>query len=71
MPLSSLAETGNVPDSWRSLSNRLTDAQIEHLAAMERHPAYFGRPRLVLLEALEYVHPGWAADYMAGRAVTG
>jgi hypothetical protein len=58
-------------DGWRSLSDRLTSTQVARLTALERHPAYTGRHRLLLLEALEYIQPGWTAEYVAGRAASG
>ncbi|AQA05801.1 hypothetical protein BVC93_29405 [Mycobacterium sp. MS1601] len=70
MPFTPVAETGSVPDSWRSLAPQLTPAQVRRLAAMERHPAYTGRPGFLVLEALEYVQPGWAADYLTARATS-
>jgi hypothetical protein len=40
--------------------------QVECLEAMERHPAYAARPAMVLLEALEFLHPGCVEEYVAG-----
>jgi hypothetical protein len=31
-----------------------------------RHPAYAARPAMVLLEALEFLHPGCVEEYVAG-----
>ncbi|CAA0136099.1 Uncharacterised protein [Mycolicibacterium vanbaalenii] len=61
---------GDLRNGWRSLAQHLTADQVEHLSAMERHPAYAFRPGFLLLEALELVQPGWAAEYAAALAVT-
>jgi hypothetical protein len=57
--------TITAPNHWRSLAPRLTPSQVEHLAAMERHPAYAARPAIVLLEALELLQPGCVSEYVA------
>jgi hypothetical protein len=68
MPFTSRLDVGDLQRGWRSLTDRLTPDQVAHLSAMERHPAYTGRPRFLLLEALEYVQPGWTADYALSMA---
>lgn len=67
MPFTSSVDFVDMPLGWRSLAGRLTPEQIRHLSAMERHPAYTHRPRLLLLEALEYVQPGAVGEYVATR----
>jgi len=71
MPMTSPLDTGDLQNGWRSLTDRLTADQVAHLSAMERHPAFTRRPRFLLLEALEYVQPGWTADYAVALATGG
>ncbi|GFM18567.1 uncharacterized protein PO1_contig-030-28 [Mycobacterium sp. PO1] len=56
---------GAMRGGWRALADRFTDEQVERLTTMERHPAYLGRPEFLLLEALEYVQPGFLGEYLA------
>lgn len=64
MPFTSPADIADIHDGWRSLTPSLTAAQVEHLAAKERHPAYTSRPGFLFLEALEFVRPGCVAEHM-------
>lgn len=69
MPFTPPLTAGAMRNGWRSLAQHLTPDQLEHLSAMERHPAYAYRPDFLLLEALELVEPGFVAEYVAGLAV--
>jgi hypothetical protein len=66
MTFTAPANTNDAANRWRSLAYRLTPGQVECLEAMERHPAYAARPAMVLLEALEFLHPGCVEEYVAG-----
>jgi hypothetical protein len=68
MPFTSPADLADIHDGWRSLTNSLTAAQVEHLAAKERHPAYTTRPGFLFLEALEFVTPGCVAEHLVAQA---
>ena len=51
------------PNGWRAFAHRLTAAQVEYLTAMERHPAYIGRPEHLLIKAVGYAERGCAAEF--------
>ncbi|CAN5471022.1 hypothetical protein BH10ACT9_BH10ACT9_40740 [soil metagenome] len=71
MPFSTLIDSADLHSGWRSLTDSLTDEQVRHLTAKERHPAYASRPGFLLLEALDFVKPGCVGDYMvAGLAAS-